>query len=83
MLTRAIVEASEPLDDKLLAFGEFCQAEVQDFHDAVLAHHDVLRLDVAMNDAGGVRGDECGGDLYRDVEHFDQLEVADACADAV
>ena len=31
------------------------QAEVEHLHVAVAAHHDVLGLDVAMDDAGGVR----------------------------
>jgi hypothetical protein len=39
-----------------LAREELGQTEVEDFDDAVLAQHDVLRLDVAVHDAYLVRG---------------------------
>jgi hypothetical protein len=39
-------------------FGEFGEAKVEDFDVAIAPHHDILRLDVAVNDPGFVRGDE-------------------------
>ena len=42
------------------------EPEVEQLHVAVGAHHDVLRLDVAMHDAGGVRGGERLGELRAD-----------------
>jgi hypothetical protein len=38
-------------------------AEVQHLDVAVAAPHDVVGLDVAMHDAGRMRGAQCGGDL--------------------
>src|SRR5579862_9688273 len=43
--------------------GEPCQAKVQHFEDAVGAKDDVLRLDIAMQDAFGVRSGEGLGGL--------------------
>jgi hypothetical protein len=37
-------------DTLLVAFHEASQPEVQDLHEAVRAHHDVLGLDVSMHD---------------------------------
>ena len=31
-------------------------------------------LDVAMNNTGSVRGNECRGNLRRNIQYFDQLE---------
>src|SRR5215469_15104586 len=39
-------------------FGKFCNAEVEYFHVSVSPKHDVLRLDVAMNNSRFV----CGGE---------------------
>ncbi len=50
------------------------ETEVQDLHVAVRAQHDVFRLDVAVDDAGGVGGDERAGDLRRHVERFAHAE---------
>jgi hypothetical protein len=44
-----------------------CQAEVEHLDVAVRAHHHVLRLDVAVYDAGGVRAREGQGDLTGDL----------------
>ena len=45
------------------------QPEVQHLRVAVAANHHVLGLDVAMDDAGGVRGRERLRDLPADVDH--------------
>ena len=55
--------------------GELGQAEVQHLHDAVRPEHHVLRLDVAMDDPGGVRGAQRGRDLNGDVERLTQREA--------
>ena len=62
-----------------IAVGEFCQSEVENFneaiaHEAILPQHDVLGFDVAVNDAGGVRGFERHRDLDRDAESFVEFQ---------
>src|SRR6201988_2788564 len=52
-----------------MTFSQFCESEVEDLHVAFGPDHDVLRFDIAMNDAGFVCGGECIGNLDRDVEH--------------
>jgi hypothetical protein len=42
------------------------EAEVEQLHPAVRQHHHVLRLEVAVHDAGRVRGGEGGGELAGD-----------------
>ena len=44
------------------------EAEVEHLHVAVAAHHDVLGLDVAMDDAGGVRGGQRARHLPPDLD---------------
>jgi hypothetical protein len=44
------------------------QAEVEDLHLPGVAHHDVAGLDVAVDDALGVRRLERLGDLLRDAD---------------
>ena len=44
------------------------QAEVEQLHVAVGPHHDVVGLDVAMDDPGDVRDRQRLGDLARDVD---------------
>src|ERR1044072_7971352 len=56
--------------------SEFCQTKVENFDDAVVTQHDVVGLDVAMNDADAVRCTEGTGDLDADVEHVDRSERA-------
>ena len=46
------------------------EAEIEHFDEAVGTEHDILRLDVAMDQAGGVGGVERRRDLDRDVERF-------------
>ena len=48
--------------------GELGEPEVEDLHVAVRAHHDVVRLDVAMDEAARMRGRERTGDLDADVD---------------
>src|SRR5439155_16536506 len=52
---------------------EFCQAEIQHLHDAVTAHHDVLRLDVTMRNPGGVGCGERARRLDRHLKYFSQV----------
>ena len=46
--------------------GELGEAEVDDLHPSVRSHHDVARLDVAVDDPPLVGGCEAAGDLLRD-----------------
>ena len=46
------------------------EAEVEDLHVAVARQHHVLGLEVAVDDAGGVRAGEALGQLAGDVEHL-------------
>ena len=54
-------------------FGELCNPEVEHFHVPIRPEHDVLRLDVAMDNAGFVGGSERSRHLNRDVNSFTQL----------
>ena len=49
---------------------ELRQPEVQHLDEPVRPEHHVLGLDVAVDDPGGVRGAQGGGDLDRDVERL-------------
>ena len=55
-------------------FGKLCNPKVEHFHVAVRPEHDVLRLDVAMDNACFVGGDERTGHLDRDVNSFTDLD---------
>src|SRR5262245_11317448 len=57
-----------------LVAREFCETEIEHFHDAVAAQHDVVGLDVAMDDADGVSRAECTGDLNGYVDGLDWFE---------
>ena len=52
------------------------QAEVEHLHPAVRAHHDVGRLEVAVDDAAGVRGGQRFGNRHGDRQQLVQLEAA-------
>jgi hypothetical protein len=56
-----------------LTFLELGDPEVEDFHIPVRPKHDVLWLDVAMNNAISVSGGERTRDLYCNVDSFTQL----------
>ncbi len=68
-LTRVEVPARSPVLGRQLR-----EAEVEHLHRAAAREEDVGRLDVAMQDAFGVRRVERVGDLRRDVEHVPQIE---------
>ena len=51
-------------------FGQLRNPEVEHFHVPVRPQHDVLRLDVAMDNAGFVGGRERSRDLDRHVDRF-------------
>jgi hypothetical protein len=53
------------------------EAEVENLDAAIFGQHDVFRLEVAVNDAGGVRGGQAVGDLRGD---FEQLAGRDGLA---
>src|SRR6266480_3526536 len=53
--------------------GELCNPKVEHFHVSVRPEHDVLRLNVAMNNSRLVCGGERTRDLDRDVNGFTQL----------
>ena len=63
-----------------MTLGEFGEAEVEDLHVAFGADHDVLGFDVAMDDACFVCGNECFGNLNRDVEHVAEFHSVAAHA---
>jgi hypothetical protein len=44
------------------------EAEIEDFHSAIFRQHNVLRLEIAMDEARGVRGRQAIGDLGGDVD---------------
>ena len=44
-------------------FSQLGQAEIEQFHTAIVGYHDVGRLQIAVNDTGGVRAREGVGDL--------------------
>src|SRR5262249_20501453 len=54
-------------------FREFCNSKVEHLHISVRPEHDVLRLDVAMNNSRLVSGGERTRDLDSDVDSFTQL----------
>ena len=62
------VLGSSRLRRRLLLFGEFGQTKIQHLYVAVVAQHDVFRLDVAMDDSCFVRSCQSAGDLDCDIE---------------
>ena len=63
------VLAGRPLVTAAVA-AQLGEAEVEDLHVAVARQHHVLGLEVAVDDAGGVRAGEPVGQLAGDVEHL-------------
>ena len=59
-----------------LTARELCQAEVQDLHVAVDTDHHVFGLQVAMDDAGLMRGGDGLGNLHGDGERVWGVEAA-------
>src|SRR4029077_7032418 len=55
-------------------FGKFCNPEIEHFHVAVRPEHDVLRLDIAMDNACFVGGGERTRHLDREVNSFTDLD---------
>ena len=58
--------------------GDGGEAEVHDDEVAALVHHDVLRLEVAVDDAAVVRGGESGAELARGLQRLVAGQPADA-----
>ncbi len=56
--------------------GDAREAEVEDLDVAIRAPDDVLRLEVAVDDAGVVSGGETGGDIGEGVEQQRRSERA-------
>ena len=54
---------------------QFRQAEVEHLHGAVVADHDVGRLQIAMDDAARVRGRQRVGDGNGDAQHLAQAHA--------
>ena len=60
---------------RCLAFTrEFCETKVENLNNAIVPQHDVVGLDVAMNDANAVGRAEGAGDLNADLKHFNRSE---------
>src|SRR3954452_659006 len=57
-------------------FGKFCNAKIEHLHVSVRPEHDVLRLDVAMDNSRVVSSGECTCHLNGDVNSFNQLHSA-------
>ena len=51
------------------------QAEIQQLHIAVLAHHHVAWFQIAVNDAGAVRCRERVGDLHGDAQYTSLVRI--------
>ena len=60
---------------------DFGDSEIEDLDQAAFGHHDVAGLEIAMYDAGGVRGGDGIGDLYGDGQQLAQGHTAglEAC----
>src|SRR5206468_3830990 len=56
-----------------LWLSQFCKAEIEDLDVAIAPDHDVLRLDVAMDDARGMRRCQRAAGLNCDFEDLRQL----------
>src|SRR5438477_9985156 len=54
---------------------QLSQAEVEDFDVTIAPHHDILRLDVAVNNSGFVCGGERRSSLNGDIEHRAQRQM--------
>jgi hypothetical protein len=50
--------------------NELGKAEIQHLHQALVGDHDVARLQVAVDNARGVRGRKGVGDLHRVFQRF-------------
>ena len=57
------------------AFDEFCEAEVEDFDNAVVGNHNIRRLKVAMDNARGMGAAEAFCDLDGYSEGFIQAQA--------
>ena len=52
------------------ALGKFGQTKVEHLRNAVTAHHDVVRLNIPMNDSGRMRARQRRGHLQRNLYRF-------------
>src|ERR1019366_7828593 len=52
------------------------QSEVEDLDPGGCGQHDVFGFEVAMDEAGGVRGGDAVGDLHGDLQKFADGDVA-------
>ncbi len=57
-----------------MSFGKLREPEVENLHVAFGTDHDVLGLDVAMDDASFVCGSQRFGNLNGDVEHIAEFQ---------
>ena len=60
----------------LWPLGQFRQTEVEHFHQTTFIYHDVSRLEVTMNDPGGLGFRQCIGDLDGVLQDIIQLQPA-------
>src|SRR4030095_14878257 len=54
---------------------EFCKTKVEDFCVAIMGDHDVIRLQIAMNDSSGVRFRQSVGSLGQVLDEFVERRV--------
>ena len=77
LLGRHVVHRAERLlRERVGGVGEAGDAEVSDLDAAVAKHHDVLRLDVAVDDAARMRVRERLHDLRDEVQRLTPVELA-------
>src|SRR4029077_12250728 len=55
-------------------FGKFCNPEVEHLHVSIRPEHDVLRLDIAMDNSRLMGGSESTRHLDRDLNSFTDLD---------
>ena len=58
------------------AARELRQTEIQNLHQPGLRHHDVARFQIAVDDAGRVRGLQSVGHLHRELQNLRNAQAA-------
>ena len=61
-------------NDRRRLFSQFRQTEIENFHVAIRPQHDVLGLDIAMNDSRCMSGCQSVGNLNRDLQRLVEIQ---------